>query len=79
MQSLFVSSLLAVGAFSAPTPEAAAPLKVSLPKRSLLSLNNGNVNAAAYLGKLNYTIQKYTKKSMKSYGGGYSDVLKRQK
>lgn len=76
MQSVLVCSLLAAGALSAPTP--APPKKVSLPKRSGFARATGDVDGASYLGHLNYTLQKYSKKSLKSYGSA-TDILKRQR
>ncbi|KAK5123298.1 hypothetical protein LTR85_002728 [Meristemomyces frigidus] len=68
MQSILVCSLLAAGAFSAPTPATSPSQKVPLPKRAAFARSTGTLDTTAYLANLNHTIQKYSGKSLRSYG-----------
>lgn len=80
MYTLFTASLLAAGALSAPAPAPVNPgVKVPLPRRDVLDRATRVVDLATFMGHLNYTLQKYGKQPLKSYPGGGSTILKRQK
>jgi hypothetical protein len=74
--------LLASSTLAFPINPRAQPIKVPLTSRNLVDRATGLLDLGTYLTHLNYTIQKYTHQSLKTYtdsnGSILSSILKRQ-